>query len=372
MSTNKFLFLALILLFVQLPTSSSAQIMPSKEYGELFRTVQMSNIFKDSKVFPDMVALRSPTTIMKKYKTQQRLPDFDLKKFILENFKLPASPQHSFKSDRGVSVAQHINHLWPVLTRKPDIRQQSSLIPMPHPYVVPGGRFREIYYWDTYFTILGLWQSQKTNLIKNMVDNFAYLIDQFGFIPNGNRTYYLSRSQPPFFPLMIRILAKAKNDPRILIYYLPELQKEYDFWMNGRKSLSKSNTTARNVVQIDENTILNRYWDRSNRPRQEAFREDSLLALHSNRNPEKLYRNLRAAAESGWDFSSRWLKDNKKLSSINTTNIIPVDLNSLLFYYENTLSRAYKLKGNLSKATAYRKKADIEKQQSEDIAGIPG
>jgi Neutral trehalase len=85
------------------------------------------------------------------------------------------------------------------------------LLPLPHPYIVPGGRFREIYYWDSYFTMLGLKESGEVQTIENMIDNFAYLIQTYGHIPNGNRSYYVSRSQPPFFALMVELLAGIKG-----------------------------------------------------------------------------------------------------------------------------------------------------------------
>jgi alpha,alpha-trehalase len=104
-------------------------------------------------------------------------------------------------------MEEHLTRLWPVLTRKADDQNpRSSLIPLPYDYVVPGGRFSEIYYWDSYFTILGLKAQKRYDLIQNMVKNFAHLIDTNGFIPNGNRNYYLTRSQPPFFSLIVREL----------------------------------------------------------------------------------------------------------------------------------------------------------------------
>src|SRR5271166_3322232 len=87
----------------------------------------------------------------------------------------------------------------------------SSLLPLPNPYIVPGGRFREVYYWDSYFTMLGLKESGEVDLIEDIVKNFASLINRYGFIPNGNRTYYLSRSQPPYFSMMVEVLAGLKG-----------------------------------------------------------------------------------------------------------------------------------------------------------------
>ena len=116
-----------------------------------------------------------------------------------------------FVSDPSKPVEEHINILWDVLTKQTD-QKGGTLIMLPHPFVVPGGgRFREVYYWDSYFTMLGLQVSNKIELIENMVNNFAYLIDNYGFIPNGNRSYFLSRSQPPFFSLMIELLAEKKG-----------------------------------------------------------------------------------------------------------------------------------------------------------------
>jgi alpha,alpha-trehalase len=101
----------------------------------------------------------------------------------------------------------------------------SSLLPLPHPYVVPGGRFREIYYWDSYFTMLGLLESGRRDLARDMVRDFAHMIDAFGHVPNGARTYYLSRSQPPVFFAMVGLL--SPDDPsRAYEQYLPQLRAE--------------------------------------------------------------------------------------------------------------------------------------------------
>ena len=91
------------------------------------------------------------------------------------------------------------------------------------------------------------------------------------------------------------------------------------------------------VVGLPDGSILNRYWDDRDSPRDESYREDTELARQSGRNPRQLFRDLRAAAESGWDFSSRWLADSRTLGSIDTTEIVPVDLNSLLFGLEQAI-----------------------------------
>lgn len=356
--------MGLMVLSVLLPESLFAQISPAKVYGPLFVRVEMSHLFKDSKTFVDCIALNPPGVIMKRYKAEHNKPDFNLRKFVFENFRLPPSYSSGFHSDTTATVVEHINRLWPVLTRQPDttVSGYSSLIPLPHPYVVPGGRFREIYYWDSYFTLLGLRQSGKLTLMKDMIDNFAYLIRRYGFIPNGNRTYFLGRSQPPFFSLMVQLYAGAKHDNKVLVHYLPEMEKEYQFWMHGANSLNSQMHAYRRVVRLGNHVILNRYWDNIPRPRPEAFREDSLLALKSKEKPQTLYRNLRAAAESGWDFCSRWFADGKTLATIQTTDIVPVDLNSLMYHMERTLAQAWKLRGNNRKAAYYTTQADKRKK----------
>ncbi|MCW5912216.1 MAG: alpha,alpha-trehalase TreF [Cyclobacteriaceae bacterium] len=320
------------------------------ETGLLFEQVQLQHILDDGKTFPDCLPKRSLEEIEQDYNQQKEAANFDLKKFVLQNFTLPATPASGYKSDPTKSTAQHIQSLWNELTRQPD-QSGGSLIPLPHPYIVPGGRFREIYYWDSYFTMLGLNVSGRTDLIRNIVDNFAYLIDTIGYIPNGNRTYYLGRSQPPFFSLMVKLLAGLKKN--VPGKYLPQLEKEYAFWMRGISEVNESTPALHRVVRLPDGSMLNRYWDEHDTPRPESYQEDVELARHSIQKPEALYRHLRAAAESGWDFSSRWFKDENLFSTIHTTEIIPVDLNCLLFHLEKTLAEAHQESGNQAQAVHY-------------------
>ena len=177
----------------------------------------------------------------------------------------------------GQDVREHIDALWKVLERKPeDQRPHSSRLALPHRYVVPGGRFNEIYYWDSYFTMLGLEESGRHELTVSMLDNFAWLIDQFGHVPNGNRSYYLSRSQPPFFAAMVELAAQRDGDATYR-KYLPQLRREYQFWMEGETSLAPG-AAHRRLVRLRDGTLLNRYWDDRDTPREEAYREDVATA----------------------------------------------------------------------------------------------
>src|SRR5208282_6540760 len=130
------------------------------------------------------------------------------KAFVDRHFTPPPGRFEPYRRRPGESGSAYIADMWQVLQRKPDeIEPNSSLLPLSLPYIVPGGRFREIYYWDTYFTMLGLEQDGKHALALDMVQNSASLIDRYGHMPNGNRSYYLSRSHPPFFAGMIELVA---------------------------------------------------------------------------------------------------------------------------------------------------------------------
>lgn len=335
---------------------------PDAIYAELFEAVQTGHVLGDSKSFVDATPKRDPALILQSYRDSSQKAGFELESFVKSNFDLAEDDTASLEANGQRPVREQIDLLWDVLTRAADKDDRySSLIALPYPYVVPGGRFREVYYWDSYFTMLGLAASGGMNLVQNMVDNFAYLIDQVGFIPNGNRTYFCSRSQPPLFVLMVELLAAEKKDRSILATYLPQLEKEYEFWMHGAETLGHELVAERRVVAV-EGGYLNRYWDDSDLPRQESYAEDVELAKAGNRDAADLYRNIRAACESGWDFSSRWLGDQRSMGSIRASQVIPIDLNAVMWKLESTLSAACDIAGETSQASLYKQRADHRKQ----------
>lgn len=365
-------FTGLLIIVLQLVCISCTSISPERDnqldsnlspdvrYGELFEQVQMSGIYSDSKTFADASPKYSTTHIMSQYREQKSMPGFQLQQFVNEHFSLPPNIASDFISDKNHTAPQHIQSLWPVLSREPDKMTQGSLIPLPYNYVVPGGRFREIYYWDSYFTMLGLQESGRWDLIEDMVDNFSYLIDTLEFIPNGNRTYYKTRSQPPFYALMVKLL-EQKQGAGTLTRYRRYLLKEYEFWMNGADKLTAESPSHRRVVRLPDGALLNRYWDDANTPRPESYKEDVELVNRTD-NSGDTFRHIRAAAESGWDFSSRWFEDGTNLETIHTTDIIPVDLNALLYYLEQVLAEAFAETGDMPHAQKYRRLAQQRQQ----------
>lgn len=320
---------------------------PHELFGDLFEAVQAARIYPDAKTFADAVAKEDPQTILAQYRREKPADGAALKAFVERHFSLP--------TPTAVTLRQHIASLWPVLTRPPlDPPKWSSALALPANYVVPGGRFREIYYWDSYFTMLGLKADHRGDLVDSMIVDFKSLIERYGFIPNGTRSYYLSRSQPPFFAAMTQL--KPLGDRAGDAGLLAALKTEHAFWMRGGGCLPKTGAGAcERVARLADGTVLNRYWDAKDTPRDEALGEDAATAREDQRPAPAVYRDLRAAAESGWDFSSRWLDDPARLATIHTTTIIPVDLNSLMYQLEGEIERRCKAASDSACATRFRR-----------------
>lgn len=283
-------------------------------------------ISPDGKLLADAIPQNSYLSIIDEYEATKYHENFNFKQFFLKHFKISNSETETYKTNKNHSIEDHIFELWTILSRKKDeADKMSSLLPLPYPYIVPGGRFKEIYYWDSYFTMLGLQIHQKEEIMWSMVNNFAFLINEYGYIPNGNRKYYLGRSQPPFFSLMVCLLAETLKDKNIIRKYIPHMIKEAQFF----DQLSRQKTTGK--------CTLATYYDSNTTPRTEMYQDDVHIAGTVS-DHALFYRNIRAACESGWDFSSRWLDHTLKLDKIQTTDVIPVDLNCLLWNLEYTIA----------------------------------
>ena len=348
-----------------LPSTTPAIYDASRDLGQLFHDVQMARVFPDSKTFVDARPRSAPETIAALYLQERGRPGFDLRAFVNEHFDAPKPAAAGAPSDTAQTMEEHIKGLWSSLTRPantPDPR--SSLIPLPGSYVVPGGRFREVYYWDSYFTMLGLIQDGRVDLVKNMLDGFASLVKTVGHVPNANRSYYLSRSQPPYLAAMVGLYATATDTSRAL-EYLPTLEAEHAFWMAGAETVA-AGSASRRVVRLRDGSVLNRYWDDHPEPRPESYREDYELGQRVPAEKRaQLFRDIRAAAESGWDFSSRWMRDPSDLRTLETTELVPVDLNSLLYHAERTIA-ALRLKrgaaGDADVAATFNAQAEARRR----------
>jgi alpha,alpha-trehalase len=351
-------------------------LTPADRYQELFVAVQSGRVFADSKTFVDCAPRAEPEAILAAYRAQCGEPGFDLAAFVQASFELVEPAPSDYVSVPGQPIAAHIDDLWPVLTRHPQAHPpRSSLLRLPHPYLVPGGRFRELYYWDSYFTLLGLSGERHRPLVRDTVENFAYLIDTYGHVPNGTRSYYLGRSQPPVFALMVEL---AQQQGAIdALDFLPQLRREHAWWMDGSEGLAPGDASRR-VVRLPGGALLNRYWDARDTPREESWLEDVATAQACGGEPARIYREIRAACESGWDFSTRWMRESRppsdgqpcahvraataaSLATLCTTDILPVDLNALLHKLECTLATLSARAGESAAAEAYAQQAEARR-----------
>ncbi|CRL08140.1 CLUMA_CG020990, isoform A [Clunio marinus] len=336
---------------------------PSEIYchGRLLETVQMARIFNDSKTFVDMKLKESPSLTLKKFdefmaKFIDRVPDQnEIQLWVKENFEPAGSefedwvPEDYSKSpeilnkinDKSLrSFAEDLNKIWLDLGRKmkkevADNQALYSIIYVQNPVIVPGGRFREFYYWDSYWIIRGLLLSEMVNTAQGMIRNFLSIIERFGFIPNGGRIYYSMRSQPPLLAPMIKTYFDHTKDYQLAIASVDILAREFEYWMQNHTVLVKGHRMAK-------------YGDKSSGPRPESFREDIETGkdFPNDTEREAHYSELKAAAESGMDFSSRWFIDkngtnNGDLRDLKTRSIIPVELNAILFWNAKIISEFY-------------------------------
>ena len=346
-------------------------------HGFVLRTVQLSKAFGDAKTFVDMPMRDEPSKILpqlteqlNKSKGAKEIKAVVEKYFSKAGTELTNVKPTDWKENPAVMKnisdanlrqwAKDINSRWKVLTRKmkDDVKvkpSRYSLIYSKNPFVVPGGRFREFYYWDTYWVVQGLLLSDMTATVKGMLENFVELVKTHGFVPNGGRIYYLNRSQPPFLSLMVSEYWKKTNDTDFLLKVLPYLEKEYEFWMKNRTVMvDKSHS-------FQESYTLNRYATPMGYPRPESYWNDvetmEKSGIRNESEQKALYAHIASAAESGWDFSSRWFKYSGKqamtMMSIKTRDIIPVDLNAILCKVEMSLMQFYKVAGNGAKQRKY-------------------
>lgn len=321
------------------------------EIQTLFDEVQRSQIFEDQKTMSDAVSLFPVDEINCRYEKEKNVKGFDLKQFVLSNFDF-LDTKTSVVREKHLPIDEHIEKLWDELTRTA-YEERGTLLKLPKPYIVPGGRFNEFFYWDSYYIMLGLQVSGRVEMMENIIENCSYLIQTIGFVPNASRTHFLSRSQPPYFSLMLDLLFETTKCQNIYIKYHDTLEKEYAFWMNGEKDVD-INSAFKRVVKTTNGDILNRYFDSENDPRPESY----LIDIEDSENAgEEFYRNIRSACESGWDFSSRWFADGESIKTIETLNLAEVDLNCLLWHLEKTLSKSSSLQNLSEKENYFTKRA---------------
>lgn len=334
-------------------------------------------------VYPDGMTLacaepREPYTyneVVEEYSRRCDDPEFSDMDFFMQYFTVPQLDKTSHSAEPGQTLDEYIS------TKLPDFMVSATNrgyfdVTLPEDRAVAGvGRFGgQAYHWDSFLIAQGYAAEGRWDLIEKIVLNTEYEINKYGHPLNGSAEFYATRAQPDYFGHMVRMMAD-KVGPEALVRFLPALEKDHmGYWMDGIDELSALPDDGeahahRTLVRMPDGSFLNRYWDDGEGPRLESYWEDvetakaaieGLTGEARETKTRDVYKDLRAAAASGWDFSSRWFEDGSTLSTINTTKIAPIDLNSLLAYNEETLAMSYMAAAELD-AEGYNKDECLER-----------
>lgn len=340
--------------------------------GSLLQTVNIAQVYTDPKTFVDKPTSKSSQQVLADFSnfnlstvTEGQIVNFVDNDFLGEGLELEAAALTNFNPTPAFlnnvtdpllkAFAQTVHSYWTQLARDtnqsaicneyPGGTCESSLIPLNHTFIIPGGRFREQYYWDSYWIIQGLIQSGLYETVNATLQNFMDEIEGFGFIPNGGRIYYLNRSQPPLFIHMVYDYVNVTGDTSILQRALPLAEAELAWWANNRTIEVTSPYTKQTYMMAH-------YAVNNTAPRPESYLTD-YLTIHdptlstplTDDQAAELYSELASGAETGWDYSSRFEAipqlGNPGLRSLNVKNNIPICLNSILYKARILLAELY-------------------------------
>lgn len=328
-------------------------------HGELLEAVQSRALFNDSKTFVDMPMSQDPVDVLAAFHklgpdfTDDALldfvdnffsdPDTLLQEWTPPDFVPEPEVLRRLPNETLRQWALSVNSIWPTLGRRAvhwvqNHPTRSSLLPPKNPFIIPGGRFRETYYWDTYWIVKGLLVCGMNETAYGMIENLLQFVHDYGFVPNGARAYYLTRSQPPLLSEMVRVFFEYSHNTTFLKAAYPLLEKEYAFWMNTDVETGHAVDIATTSVG---NVRLNRYCANTTLPRPESYKEDTDLVNTAHRTGkarDEMFQNIASGAETGWDFSSRWFSSRTDMTTIQTRRVIPVDLNVIMYRFETNMA----------------------------------
>ncbi|KAF8365850.1 tre-1 [Pristionchus pacificus] len=356
--------------------------------GPILKAVQDSHMFPDSKHFVDMSLKFDPVTTLRAFDALgDSVKDIAvLRTFVDTHFNPPGSELIEWYPEDWADFpsnflrvndyhlrrwALHLHRIWRDLCRRvrDDVHKNQdlySLLYVPHPFVIPGGRFREFYYWDSFWILKGLLFSEMYETSKGVIRNLAYMVEHHGFVPNGGRVYYLIRSQPPLLTPMVYDYYMGTGDLDFVLEVLPILEKEYQFWMGHR---------ATPFLDEDGNEKFPffRYRATIKTPRPESYREDMELVREINNETERemVWSQIASAAETGWDFSTRWFSqegnDRHDMKSIRTWSVVPVDLNAFMCVNARIIASLFEISGDFNKVLLYQNRYEKAKIQMREM-----
>lgn len=192
-------------------------------------------------------------------------------------------------------------------------------IALPYPFSSPTETddFRDMFYWDTYFTNIGLLLSGREEQAKNNIENMLFLVEKYGLMPNVTNMGGLNRSQPPVLSLMVREYFDFTHDIKWLERAFPILEKEYAFWIKNRMTPWGLNCYGGDISCVSHEGYYEYYCGRTG-------------LKFKNPDISKIAANMLAEGESGWDYTPRY--------GGSATEFAAIDLNSLLYAFENNMS----------------------------------
>lgn len=317
--------------------SQSRQSCSSPIYcqGDLLHIVQTNKIFNDSKTFVDLSLVHPANTTVNNFRmfmmeTRENATRDQIAEFVSKNFKSVGELEEyyppDFRKDPKIlkdihepvvrKFAQNIINIWPQLTRRvsPHVFEHPdthSIIPVEHHFIIPGGRFKEYYYWDSYWIVKGLLLSDMFETAKAMIQNLLSIVERYGFVPNGGRIYYLNRSQPPLLTLMVSDYVKFSKDFEFLRTNIKTLAKELEWWLQNRQSHPEKEGVDYMVFHYDSE---------SDTPRPESYLED-LETCDTNVTGREVCIKFVSVFQQiiqGNSLRSRYLKHGKTLKTIFT------------------------------------------------------
>jgi len=250
-----------------------------------------------------------------------------------------------------------------------------GLLYLPHPYVVPGGRFNEMYGWDSFFIAEGLLAADRVELAKHMVDNHLYQVRHYGTVLNANRTYYLTRSQPPFLATMVRHVFEATRDTSWLRTTVSELETYHEYWTTGPHQAGDTGLSryyglghgpAPEVVAGERDAEGKSHYDRIRAYYRAndvtAYDESLFYDAAADTLTSLFYKADRSMRESGFDPSNRFGPFN-----VGIIHYAPVGLNSFLYMYERDAAHVNSILDRPKAANRWSRRAQQRKEKMEKL-----
>lgn len=325
-------FLAGIIVFIAISCNTVSKKEyhdPEKLWGELYSDVAEARLFSNPKEFWDAAPKGKAERLLQFYQQTKTEPGFDLQKFVAEYFTVPdyslawPASQDSFET--------YVAHTFRALLTRPK-DDGGSLIPTRMRYLSGGGMFPEYNYYRSFFAVKAFQALKEDSLAADMATNAFQFIQDYGYIPYGNRSYYLGFSGFPILSLMAE--AVAEKQPGLLPWYGNLMARDYQARMAAGDREAPQTGAYKSVVLLENGKTLNRFYSEGKPNRYISFLKTT-----------------------EWEGSSRFFADGKQ----DPARFMPLDLNAALYHFEQMLSASFAAKDRAEYAASYKTLAGIRK-----------